>query len=141
MRRVFVLLTLSVLLTAALLALSGPALAAEFTIYPYSPTETHGGLVASGSSTTFQYTVTGDQTPIGDGVSAVVWISHYRSGRLMAEIPYTMVRGSSVVSLSPAWTCDLHPGMYRWMLWPTFADPMVNYTSWWSTPFRVVRHL
>jgi hypothetical protein len=139
MKRLIVLVMLSVLLIATMLALSGPAAAADVTIYANTPSEIRTGPVLPGTTWTFTYLLAGDQTLIGSGVPATVYIVEHRTQRVAARFDTTLLPGSGVLSLSPRWTCTLRVGWYDWTLWPTF--PKATSFLSMSQSFRVVKHL
>jgi hypothetical protein len=132
--------TFSVLLIATVLALSGPAAAADVTINAYDPSALRTGSMVPHSSWTFTYVVADDRSLIGAGVPATVYIMEHRTQRVAARFDTTMLRGSGILALSPQWTCDLRVGWYDWTLWPTFPDPATTFVSI-SQSFRVVKHL
>lgn len=140
MRRLIVLITFCSLLIAILLAVSGPAAAADVTIHAYTPSDLRTGLMLPNTTWTFTYLLAGDQTPIGAGVPATVYIMEHRTQRVAARFDTTMLPGSGVLSLTPQWTCKLRVGWYDWTLWPTFPNPATTFLSM-SQSFRVVKHL
>ncbi len=142
MRRITVVVVLSVLLVTALLAVAGPALAGSATIFAASPSTTLTGPLVVGQDITFKYIIAGDPTALGAGVVCDVYI--YRSpsgGRVVAKVgPYTVVAGTvgQEISLSPAWDSTLKPGTYEWILLPRVLDDSLTFVD---NQFRVVRHL
>lgn len=140
MRRLIVLITFCALLTTALFAMSGPAVAADVTIYAYTPAESRTGSMLPNTTWTFTYLLAGDQTLIGAGVPATVYIMEHRTQKVATKFGTTLLPGSGVLSLSPQWTCTLRVGWYDWTLWPTFPNQAVTFLSM-SQSFRVVKHL
>jgi hypothetical protein len=140
MRRFVVLITLCLLLMATLLAVSGPAAAADVTIYANTPSDLRTGPVLPDTTWTFTYLLAGNQTLIGAGVPATVYIMEHRTQRVAAQFDTTMLPGSGVLSLTPQWTCKLRVGWYDWTLWPTFSNPATTFLSM-SQSFRVVKRL
>ncbi len=140
MRRLIALMTFCTLLIATVLALSGPAVAADVIIAANSPSDLRTGPMLPNTTWTFTYAVGGDQTLIGTGVPATVYIMEHRTQKVATTFATTLLPGSGILSLSPQWTCTLRVGWYDWTLWPTFPNPTVTFQST-SQSFRVVKRL
>lgn len=129
-----------VLTATVLLVLSGPAAAADLTIYANAPAEIRTGPMLQGSTWTFTYLLAGDQALIGAGMPATVYIVEHRTQRVADQFSTTLLPGSGILSVSPQWTCRLRVGWYDWTLWPAWSDATRTFLAM-SQSFRVVKRL